>query len=140
MCWRTASCAALLLVLHLGCTGVPLRPDGTPGPEECPAGALEAMRELGIRPGDKGSVEADATQYEQLPARLMDGIVIGFLDRRFKWMPERTTDAGGPGGEGELRRAPQARGLGAGDGRGGGQHRRPPRGGWVSIARAVNRW
>ena len=90
MSWRIAPRLALLLALLWGCTGVPLRPDGTPGPEECPAGALEAMREMGIKPGDKGSVEADATQNELRPARLMEGPVIGFLDEPFKRMPERT--------------------------------------------------
>jgi hypothetical protein len=39
------SCVLLLLLTSSGCATTPgdvrLRPDGTPGPEECPAKALE---------------------------------------------------------------------------------------------------
>lgn len=60
----------LLAVLVLSTTGcrpsfVQLRPDGSPGPEECPPEALKTMRFLGMQPGDATDIYLSAHQLEQ---------------------------------------------------------------------------
>jgi hypothetical protein len=52
---------------------VPLRSDGTPGPEVCPENAKEVMRALRLRPGDTARVEVDANQFDVEPLTLLDG-------------------------------------------------------------------
>ncbi len=72
-----ASLAALLVIACVAPQGdlitaganVPLRSDGTPGPEHCPQHTLEVMEAAELRPGDStAEVELDANQfgYERL--------------------------------------------------------------------------
>lgn len=74
------ACVALLLVT-LGCAsaGVSLRPDGTPGPEECSPKALEVMGYLRMSVGDAADVDLDANQIDAEPITLYDGPVESFL-------------------------------------------------------------
>jgi hypothetical protein len=73
------ACCPLLLSLLLGCAStpgnVPLRPDGSPGPEACPKEALHAMRILGLRVGDGAWAELDINQDHVSPITLYDGPV-----------------------------------------------------------------
>jgi serine/threonine-protein kinase len=46
----TALCTAAAGAVAAGCTGAQVRDN--PKPEACPAGSVETMRRLGIRPGD----------------------------------------------------------------------------------------
>jgi hypothetical protein len=79
-----ACSGVLLLLMASGCATTPgnvsLRPDGTPGPEECPAKALEVMRYLRMRVSDAGDVELDANQVSARPITLYDGPVESILD------------------------------------------------------------
>lgn len=84
---RTLSClcGALLLTTSFGCpaTGpgrVALRPDGTPGPEECPEEALKAMRYLQLSVGDGGLVTLDVNQTDTSPITLYEGSVESMLE------------------------------------------------------------
>jgi hypothetical protein len=76
--------ASFLLYALLGCAttpgSVPLRPDGTPGPEECSQEALQAMRILGLRVGDGASVQLDINQDDVRPITLYDGPVESMLE------------------------------------------------------------
>lgn len=78
-------CSVLLLATSVGCpaTGsgrVALRPDGTPGPEECPEEALKAMRYLQLSVGDGGLVTLDVNQTDTSPITLYDGPIESMLD------------------------------------------------------------
>jgi hypothetical protein len=77
--------SALLLFMSPGCTttlgNVRLRPDGTPGPEECPDEALKAMRYMRLHVGDATLVELDANQMGASPITLYDGPVESVLER-----------------------------------------------------------
>jgi hypothetical protein len=53
--------------------------DGSPGPQECPKKALEAMRILQLRPGDSSTVEIDANQSRQQPLTVYEGPVESYL-------------------------------------------------------------
>ena len=79
----TYLCFVVLLATSAGCaTGpgrVPLRSDGTPGPEECPEEALKGMRYLRVRVGDSAEVELDANQDDARPIRLYAGPVESIL-------------------------------------------------------------
>lgn len=79
-----------LLLLGLACTSVPLRPDGTPGPEKCPPEALEAMRLLGVRPGDTAPIVIETSKYGQSPLALSDGLLEGYLERNLGSLPAGT--------------------------------------------------
>ncbi|WP_434385680.1 serine/threonine protein kinase [Melittangium boletus] len=71
-----------LLVTASGCTtlqGVALRPDGTPGPQECSAKALEVMRYLKIRVGDSSLVDLDANQIDSRRISLYEGPIESIL-------------------------------------------------------------
>lgn len=57
-----------------------LRPDGTPGPEECPEEAFKAMRYLQISVGDGGLVTLDVNQTDTTPITLYDGPVESMLE------------------------------------------------------------
>jgi hypothetical protein len=74
---------AILSLISSGCTttagNVMLRPDGTPGPEACPAKALEVMRYLKLHVGDAALVELDANQMGATPITLYDGPVESVL-------------------------------------------------------------
>lgn len=83
----------LLLGTSVGCTtagSVSLRPDGSPGPEECSAEALHAMRILGLRVGDGGSVELDVNQADDSPITLYDGPIESDLNTRLGPLPAGT--------------------------------------------------
>lgn len=59
--------------------GVSLRPDGTPGPQECSEEAKRTMRALKLRVGDAAVVELDANQIQSSPITLYDGPVESIL-------------------------------------------------------------
>lgn len=78
--WSAAVGAAVA-----GCSGTQVR--ANPKPEACPAGALEAMKQLGIRPGDKTGAEfpgigeaSFVTVREGPEARLLLGEPLGRLE------------------------------------------------------------
>jgi hypothetical protein len=78
------SCAALLVIAP-GCLGtatgrVSLRPDGTPGPEECPEKAREAMSYLRMFVGESASVQLDANQSRARPITLYDGPIESVME------------------------------------------------------------
>jgi hypothetical protein len=68
-------CLLALLVGTAGCSPayVPVRPDGTPGPEPCPPMALEAMRYVRLQVGDGAMVELDVNQPRVSPLQLYEG-------------------------------------------------------------------
>lgn len=78
-----ASLAALLVIgcvplggsdLIMAGANVPLRSDGTPGPERCPQHALEVMEAMELRPGHSSApVELDANQIDRQPLTLTEG-------------------------------------------------------------------
>ncbi|MFL5354887.1 serine/threonine protein kinase [Archangium sp.] len=72
----------VLLLATAGCPsgGVPLRPDGSPGPEKCPEEALKAMRILRLQVGDSAFVELDVNQTDTSPVTLYDGPVESMLN------------------------------------------------------------
>ena len=59
-------------ILNAGAT-VPVRPDGSPVPEPCPAEARQQMHVLGMRPGYAANVEIDANQIEREPLTVFAG-------------------------------------------------------------------
>jgi hypothetical protein len=72
-----------LLATSVSCQatgGVSLRPDGSPGPEECSEEALKTMRILRMRVGDSADVQLDANQIDAEPLTLYDGPVESYLD------------------------------------------------------------
>jgi len=75
--------SAVLLSTLLACATTPgdvhLRPDGSPGPEECSKEALQTMRILGLRVGDGGWVELDLNQDHVSPITLYDGPIESML-------------------------------------------------------------
>ena len=76
----------LLLGMSAGCattSGVTLRPDGTPGPQDCPAKALEVMGYLKLRVGDAELVELDANQIGARRVTLYDGPIESILEDDF---------------------------------------------------------
>jgi hypothetical protein len=84
----------LLIVqgLSLGCTGagVALRPDGGPGPQDCPQKALDAMKILRLRPGDASKAEIDANQSAQDSITVNDGPVESVLADYLGYLPPAT--------------------------------------------------
>ena len=78
-------CSGLLLTASLGCTttgGVSLRPDGTPGPQDCPEEAKKAMRYMKLRVGDAAWVELDTNQISSKRITLYDGPIESMLDEK----------------------------------------------------------
>jgi hypothetical protein len=77
-----SSRAALLLCLA-GCAttpgGVSLRPDGTPGPEECPEEARKAMNYLRLFVGEAAIAQIDANQ-SATPVTLYEGPIESMLE------------------------------------------------------------
>lgn len=66
----------LLLGTTLSCStagGVSLRPDGSPGPEECPEETLKLMRYLRLDVGEGAGVELDLNQADTSPITLYEG-------------------------------------------------------------------
>ncbi len=77
-------CSATLFLTSFGCTtttagNVALRPDGTPGPQECPEEARKAMRYVRLHVGDAALLELDANQVGARPITLYDGPVESML-------------------------------------------------------------
>ncbi|MFE8597287.1 serine/threonine protein kinase [Archangium violaceum] len=76
--------SVLLLGASSGCVAtnvgvVALRPDGTPGPQECPEEAKKAMRYMKLRVGNGAWVELDANQIKSKPITLYDGPIESML-------------------------------------------------------------
>jgi hypothetical protein len=74
-----------LLVTSSGCPGtatggVSLRPDGSPGPEECPADARKAMNYLRMFVGESAWVQLDANQTRTYPVTLYEGNIESVLE------------------------------------------------------------
>ncbi|HYO74048.1 MAG TPA: serine/threonine protein kinase, partial [Archangium sp.] len=71
---RPLAFVAMLLTTS-GCPlgSMPLRPDGTPGPEKCPEEALKAMRILRLRVGDSAWIDLDVNQTDTSPITLYEG-------------------------------------------------------------------
>lgn len=72
----------VLLATSSGCTttgGAALRPDGTPGPQECPEVAKSVMEALKLRVGDAAWVELDANQISSRRITLYDGPIESIL-------------------------------------------------------------
>jgi hypothetical protein len=79
--------SVLLLCTFCGCTttsgGVTLRPDGTPGPQECSEEAKRTMRAMRLQVGDTAWVELDANQIKSSPITLYDGPIESVLKDDF---------------------------------------------------------
>jgi hypothetical protein len=78
-------CSGLLLAASLGCTttgGASLRPDGTPGPQECPEEAKKAMRYIRLSVGDAAWVDLDANQLDAKRITLYDGPIESMLSEQ----------------------------------------------------------
>lgn len=76
-----------------GCTtagGVSLRPDGTPGPQDCSEEAKRVMEALKLRVGDAALVELDANQLRSRQVTVYDGPIESVLQDDFGTL-ERTT-------------------------------------------------
>ena len=76
--------SVVLLCTSSGCTTTPvgsvaLRPDGSPGPQECPEEAKRIMRALRLHVGDSAWVELDANQIKSKPIMLYDGPIESIL-------------------------------------------------------------
>lgn len=71
----------VLLPVIAGCpsAGVPLRFDGSPGPEECSEKALEIMRVLRMRVGDAADADLDVNQIDASPIIIYDGPIESYL-------------------------------------------------------------
>jgi hypothetical protein len=82
--------AGVALVVSLGCAGVPVRADGSPGPQPCSDKALEVMRLLNLHPGDAVPLVIDANKEAQEPVTLTDGPVEGILASALGPFPEGT--------------------------------------------------
>ncbi len=85
--------SVILFVTLPGCTaarGVALRPDGTPGPEECSEEAQKAMKYLRLHVGDEALAELDANQVGARPMTLYDGPVESVLDEGLGLFEETT--------------------------------------------------
>jgi hypothetical protein len=85
--------SVLLLVTSLGCTttgGVSLRPDGTPGPQECPEEAKKAMRYMKLHVGDTALVDLDANQLDSKRITLYDGPIESMLNEEFGTLEDTT--------------------------------------------------
>src|SRR5512140_2861431 len=83
---RVLACGsfALFLLMGTGCPGgVSLRPDGTPGPQECSNEAQRTMEALRLRIGDSAEVQLDAKQVDASPITLYDGPVESLLWKPF---------------------------------------------------------
>ena len=83
----------VLLATSSGCTttgGVSLRPDGTPGPQECPEEAKTAMRALKLRVGDAAWVDLDANQLDARRVTLYDGPIESILRDDFGTLESTT--------------------------------------------------
>jgi hypothetical protein len=76
--------SAFLLATSSACTatsGVALRADGTPGPEECPEEARKAMKYMRLFVGDATVVTLDANQSSASPVTLYEGPIESVLEK-----------------------------------------------------------
>jgi len=75
----------VLLTASVGCLsgGVGLRPDGTPGPQECSGEAKRVMEALKLHVGDAALVELDANQLRSKRVTLYDGPIESVLKDDF---------------------------------------------------------
>jgi hypothetical protein len=84
----------LLLCTFCGCTkssgAVALRPDGSPGPQECSAEAKLAMRAMRLEVGDTSWVELDMNQRKSSPTYLYDGPIESVLENDFGTLEANT--------------------------------------------------
>jgi len=77
---------SILLAASLGCAtagGVPLRADGTPGPQKCSEEAQKIMEALKLHVGDASLVELDANQLRSKRITLYDGPIESVLKEGF---------------------------------------------------------
>lgn len=82
-----------LLATSSGCTtsgGVALRPDGTPGPQDCSEEAKRTMRALKLRVGDAAWVDMDANQLDARQITLYDGPIESMLKEEFGTLESTT--------------------------------------------------
>ncbi|HEX8824010.1 MAG TPA: serine/threonine protein kinase [Archangium sp.] len=85
--------AVVLLAMASGCAttgGVALRPDGTPGPQECSEDAKRMMRALKLRVGDAAWVDLDANQLDARQVTLYDGPIESILKDEFGTLESTT--------------------------------------------------
>jgi hypothetical protein len=83
----------ILRATSSGCTtagGVALRPDGSPGPQECPEEAKRVMEALKLRVGDAALVELDANQLRSKRVTLYDGPIESVLKGEFGTLESTT--------------------------------------------------
>ena len=83
----------VLLVTSSGCAaagGVAVRPDGSPGPQECSEDAKKTMRILRLHVGDSGLVELDANQVMSRRVTLYDGPIESVLKEEFGTLESTT--------------------------------------------------
>ncbi|WP_257460865.1 serine/threonine protein kinase [Archangium lipolyticum] len=84
----------VLLATSSGCTtttgGVTLRPDGTPGPQECSEEAKRMMRALKLHVGDAAWVDLDANQLDAKQLTLYDGPIESILKDDFGTLESTT--------------------------------------------------
>jgi hypothetical protein len=83
----------VLLATVSGCTaagGMGLRPDGTPGPQECSEEAKRMMRALKLRVGDAAWVDLDANQLDARQITLYDGPIESILKEDFGTLESTT--------------------------------------------------
>lgn len=83
----------VLLATASGCTttgGLALRPDGTPGPQECSEDAKRTMRALKLRVGDAAWVDLDANQLDARRITLYDGPIESILKEEFGTLESTT--------------------------------------------------
>jgi hypothetical protein len=75
----------VLVSASSGCAmpGVWLRPDGSPGPQECPAEWKTEMRYMNLHVGDSAHVDIDANQSGSRRLILYDGPIESVLDGDF---------------------------------------------------------
>lgn len=86
--------SAILLCAFSGCATTPgvvsLRPDGSPGPEECSEEARKAMKYMRIHVGDSAWIELDMNQLQSRRITLYDGPLESMLKEELGTL-ERTT-------------------------------------------------
>ncbi len=82
----------ILLAASSACTtgGVVLRPDGTPGPQDCSEEAKRTMRALKLRVGDAAWVDLDANQLDARQVTLYDGPIESILKEEFGTLESTT--------------------------------------------------
>jgi hypothetical protein len=92
---RVAPLMALVVLVcaNLGCAAgsrVPLRADGSPGPEKCSDKALKSMHILGLMPETGAFIEIDENQIGQSPVMLADGYIESLMDEELETLPANT--------------------------------------------------